>query len=285
LKAIDAEFYFINRFQNESEKAQYSSSLIKNGSQTNLTVLNGSIKQNNDRGKIFNSIGKDLVKKSNSDLHAYAKESRESSGFNGEENKFINDRNGHSPSRVKNLRSDKMRFDEFLSEYEKIKHAERNRSPGEHRSKYFNDVFNSNLSIGNKNDTPRVSKIIKQIDSYTQRAHFENNKGLTNVLEGESGFRPTYIPEISETLSHKTLNSEEIYKPKNRYKHWTPSMRNLESTYEVKDVSLSNQMQGVPLIDPTRRVQIGGKKLFMSPKEGIERSHNYPSGYMPRSYG
>lgn len=285
LKSIDDEFYFINRLQSDNEKAQFSSSLARSGSQTNLNILNNSLKQNNDRGKIFNSIGKDVIKKSTSDLHAYVEDSREKATYNGEENKFINDRNGYSPSRAKNLRTEKMRFDEFLSEYEMKKHFERNRSPGEHRSKYFNDVFNSNLSIGNNNPPSHGPKIISQLTPHTQRAHFNNNKGLTNVLEGESSFKPTYIPEIPETLAHKTLNSEEIYKPKNRYKNWTPSMRNLESTYEVKDVRLSSEFTDGPLIDPTRRVQIGGKKLFMCPKEGIGRAHNYPPGYMPPSYG
>jgi hypothetical protein len=46
--------------------------------------------------------------------------------------------------------------------------------------------------------------------------------------------RPQYIPDIPMNFN-KNLNDVDIIKPKNRFKNWKPVMRNLQSTYEVRD--------------------------------------------------
>ena len=59
-------------------------------------------------------------------------------------------------------------------------------------------------------------------------------------------------------------------------------MRNLESTFEVKDVKIRSDINVTDtneLIDPTRRISLGGKKLFMTKENGIERATNFSAGY------
>jgi len=250
--------------------------MSKNSSQTNLNAFNSSIKKNShaDRGSVFNSIARDVLTQSTADLQNFEREESK----NGLANQKLTIRQSYNDQQVQpsyreyvqaqNKNSDdRLNFDEFLSEYEQKKKAERERSPGEHRSKYFNDVFNSKLSIGAKNE-PMSGRIIREIEPKTQRTHYEGNHRYTNVLQGEYNAKPelngtvahlkfiahSYIPDIPQSFK-KTIDEKEIYKPTNRYKHWTPNIRNLDSTYEVKDVGVSSS-------NPSMRMQFGGKKLY-----------------------
>ena len=58
-------------------------------------------------------------------------------------------------------------------------------------------------------------------------------------------------------------------------------MRNLESSYEIKGVEVdpnSNIPDSEGIVNPNRRAQIGGKKLFMSKENGVEKFNNYQTG-------
>ena len=93
--------------------------------------------------------------------------------------------------------------------------------------------------------------------------------------------KPQYIPDIPQDFK-KTLGDEDIIKPKNRFKYWKPVVRNLDSTYEVKDVKVGptpHLTESHDLVNPNRRAGKGGKKLFMTKENGIERANNYQSGY------
>ena len=63
-------------------------------------------------------------------------------------------------------------------------------------------------------------------------------------------------------------------------------MRNLESTYDVNDVKYVPDVYSKEddLIDPTRRVDMGGKKLFVDKTTGIQKHNNFSSGYVPPYY-
>lgn len=248
--------------------------LSKHLSQTNLNALSSSIKEDKtrSRGHIFNSIAKDVIGQSTPDLSNY--EPREEFKSN----------NGQQTAR-----NQRLNFDEYLAEYEKAKQNGRNKSPSEHRSKYFNDVFSSSINFSNKNQgmtTPFVEKIMKEIPRH-ERTHYEHDgQQHLNVFQQDNGLRDQYIPDIPAEFK-KTIDEKDLTKPKNRFKNWQPIMRNLESTYDVKDVNLRSYNYSPPeqeVIDPSRRVQMGGKKLFMSKKEGIERANNFSSGYMAPSY-
>jgi hypothetical protein len=199
--------------------------------------------------------------------------------------------NPHYQLGVQNTaRPQRLNFDEYLAEYEQAKKAERNKSPGEHRSKYFNDVFSSsvNLGVNGKNQSPKMQKVIQELEHRSQRAHFNSDRNSSPILQEETSYRAQYVPNIPAEFK-KSLDEKDLVKPKGRFKHWEPVMRNLESTYDVKDVPLKSdyyKKQDDSYIDPSRRVQPGGggKKLFMSKQGGIERSTNYGPGYIAPSY-
>lgn len=72
----------------------------------------------------------------------------------------------------------------------------------------------------------------------------------------------------------------------NRFRNWQPNVRNLDSTYEVKDINFTSSVpsQYDNIVDPSRRIGMGGKKLFMSKENGIEKANNFQSGYIPPNY-
>ena len=93
--------------------------------------------------------------------------------------------------------------------------------------------------------------------------------------------KPQYIPDIPYEFK-TTLNDENIIKPKNRFKNWKPQMRDLDSTFDVKGVKIPTgnyYSEADDLVNPTRRIGMGGRKLFMTKENGVERSNNFQSGY------
>lgn len=245
-------------------------------SQTNLNALNANPRNDEHRrsSTFLSTIGNNVIGKATPDV-APSYESREESK--------------HYSGTLTARNSNNLNFNEYLAEYEKIKMAERNKSPAEHRSKYFNDVFNSKLNLGSKPDvkeSPYVHRIMKEIQSKGEKAHYTPNRERElNIFKSDSSYQPQYIPQIPQQFS-RTLEEKDILKPKNRYRNWEPIMRNLESSYEVKDIKLSPSLaikDEDDLINPSRRVQIGGKKLFMD-KNGIEKANNFSSGYMAPTY-
>ena len=172
----------------EPEKPQGSLGLIKSGSQTNLNALSSVQKSNSQssRGSIFNTIGKGVLAQSTQDLAAMRKQNNEvnynqdySTQRQEETRKEIYNPVRNSPLDMKIQKGDfanpllttrnerHMKFDEYLSQYEQAKRSERNKSPGESRSKYFNDVFKSNVNLGStgKGVPSHIKKIMMEIDS------------------------------------------------------------------------------------------------------------------------
>lgn len=58
-------------------------------------------------------------------------------------------------------------------------------------------------------------------------------------------------------------------------------MRNLDASNDIKGVKISNPKyltESDDYVNPNRRVQIGGKKIFVSKERGIESLSNFQSG-------
>lgn len=58
-------------------------------------------------------------------------------------------------------------------------------------------------------------------------------------------------------------------------------MRNLDASNDIKGVQISNSKyltERDDYVNPARRVQIGGKKIFVSKERGIESLSNFQSG-------
>jgi hypothetical protein len=205
--------------------------LSKNSSQTNLNVLNSSNKMSS-RGNVFNNVGRDLITQSTTDLSKFK------------------DNDLYEPQQQNSFRnSKKLEFDEYLVEYERMKANERNKSPAEHRSKYYNDVFSSNVNMGNKKDVaPRVQKIMMEINNKS------NNEPLTArpmhystpmTKFQQNQIKDTYIPNIHKDFKPQ-VDGKELVKPKGRFKHWKPVMRDLEGSYQLEEPTFSPKRQVSP---------------------------------------
>eukprot|EP00345_Euplotes_harpa_P006655 CAMPEP_0168318534 /NCGR_PEP_ID=MMETSP0213-20121227/535_1 /TAXON_ID=151035 /ORGANISM="Euplotes harpa, Strain FSP1.4" /LENGTH=175 /DNA_ID=CAMNT_0008319617 /DNA_START=821 /DNA_END=1348 /DNA_ORIENTATION=+ len=174
-----------------------------------------------------------------------------------------------------------MDFDEYFTEFQHAKRQDNNKSPGEHRSKYFNDVFTSSINLGStgKQLPPNIKKVMMEINSEQRGGRLPMGSQGTPV-KSEYSYR-SYLPDYMPHSLSIAVDEKDLVKPKGRFKNWQPAMRNLESTYDVKDVKIrSDRIVTKPTepIDPTRRVQLGGKKLFMTKEFGIERANNLQSG-------
>jgi hypothetical protein len=305
MKALNDEFMtFSIPEENQPEKPQGSLNLIKSGSQTNLNALNSVSKSNSQssRGSIFNTIGKGVLAQSTPDLtnllrqshdtnqsqdyYAQRQEEAKKETYNPIKSPQLDIRiqKGDFANPLLTTRNERhMKFDEYLSQYEQERLKDRNKSPGESRSKYFNDVFKSSVNLGasGKGTSPHVKKIMMEVDSrsgYIPKAEH----GTPYKSERSYG----YIPDMPVNIPI-AIDEKELVKPKGRFNNWKPKMRNLESTFEVKDVKIRSDnplTNTTELIDPTRRVQLGGRKLFMSKENGIERANNFSAGYIAPNY-
>lgn len=193
---------------------------VKSSSQANLNVLSSSSKMSSSRGTVFNSAARDMITQSTSDLMKY-KESMDI-----------------DPVPVTYRETKKLNFDEYLAQFERDKVAERNKSPAEHRSKYFNDVFNSSVNLGNQNkkETKNVNKIIMEIEARANENSENKRYSYPTPMSQfqQQQMKESYIPTITNSYA-KRVEQDELFKPKNRYKHWKPIMRDLEPSYDVHD--------------------------------------------------
>ena len=213
LKKLDEDYVLINVPQ-ERIVAQpipaASPRIIQSGSQTNLSVLNSSNKMSS-RGNIFNNAGRDLITQSTTDLTK------------------LKDKEPLNSSK-------RMNFDEYLVEYDRIKKAKREKSPGEHRSKYFNDVFSSNVNFSTSKNI--VPKYTNNTSPYAVPGQYKSEQTpLVQNTESEK-IRDTYVPDIPKEF-RQHVNQKDLFKPKGRFKNWRPVVRDLESSYDVKGIDFS----------------------------------------------
>ena len=300
MKSLNDEFTtFSIPDDSKSDKPQGSLCLIKSGTQTNLNVLSSISKSNSQssRGSIFNTIGKGVLAQSTPDLTSLLRQNSDPNlnqdylpQIQEEVKKEtynpikspqldIKIQKGDFANPLLTTRNERhMKFDEYLSQYEQSRLKERNKSPGESRSKYLNDVFKSNVNLGatGKGVSPHVKKIMMEVDS---RSGYAPKAEHGTPFKSEHSYG--YIPDLPNNIPI-AIDERDLVKPKGRFNNWKPKMRNLESTFEVKDVKIRSDnplVDSSDLIDPTRRVQFGGRKLFMTKENGIERANNFSAGY------
>ena len=220
LKKLDDDFVLMHKPNLNSEPKSIIPTMVKSTSQTNLSALNASQKFSS-RGNVFNTAGRDLITQSTSDLSK------------------LKDNDMYEPPTQESQFQDskKMNFDEYLIEYERIKAAERNKSPAEHRSKYYNDVFSSSVNLGNKKDTnARAAKIMMEVEQKFDKEPLTarpicHPTPMTKFQQ--QMIKDDYVPSIPAEFK-KQPEKKELVKPKGRFRDWRPEMRDLESSYQVE---------------------------------------------------
>eukprot|EP00344_Euplotes_crassus_P006023 CAMPEP_0197004808 /NCGR_PEP_ID=MMETSP1380-20130617/25737_1 /TAXON_ID=5936 /ORGANISM="Euplotes crassus, Strain CT5" /LENGTH=371 /DNA_ID=CAMNT_0042423725 /DNA_START=200 /DNA_END=1313 /DNA_ORIENTATION=+ len=258
----------------------YNSELGRSSSQTNLSALKDQEKHNDmRRSKVFNTIAQDVIKvtpESSNYQRDNHLDTQRRIKISESERKF-NSNEGYASPRHNNKSPYRKDYDQNYYDYQKKKETLREVSPPEHRSKYYNDVFASTVNMGpmKSSEYSRKSSPRLREPEIRGKIHYEHKSNLSSnfaVKDSQKDFKPNYVPQIPQDYKIQ-LDEKDIVKPKNRFKNWQPVMRNLDASNDIKGVQISNSKyltERDDYVNPARRVQIGGKKIFVSKERGMK---------------
>lgn len=304
LKQLEGEHYMVANVDIPVKTTSKSYGLNKHASQTNLDALRSSqrnMDQRNREGLYENKLGsaQDLHLSNNyNGLNDYATRDNKEDKFERASGPILSPRNngifGKLGNQITSRDKRVMDFDEYLSEYEKAKAANKIKSPDEHRAKYYNDVFSSSLNFGTqKQGSPQVQRLVEEIESKSGKGGYNQNRNHSTLNLKHHTPTPTqryerpmdrYVPDISQEFKAAAVD---VVKPKGRFRNWEPTMRNLESTYDVKDVKLKYDGVNVStenVVSQPKRINKGGKKLYVNSKDGSDMASNLITGFTHSSY-